>query len=140
MRCTISSLVILLALHPGADAQTFLGKDRLAWMRQLEGDTPAARRAAAFALGKLGVRDGSIFNALLNRLNDPAEDPSVLDMAAASFGNLVLDMSFNASPETQEFVDLLTRLAKENGDARVRRARSMHSELAEFWPNRHVLR
>jgi HEAT repeat protein len=92
-------LLILVLASSAARSQTtqeakFLGKDPFYWIDQLGSPTPRERRAAAFALGKLGAEAHSHFGVpkLVVRLGDQESAPEVRDAAAYALGEIGLDL------------------------------------------------
>jgi HEAT repeat protein len=107
-----------LALAAPAAAQTkFLGKDRSDWHKELAGGDAAARRGAAFALGKLGSdRD---LDPLLKALRD--EDAGVRAAAAAAVGDIAARPNQGTAANWRSASPELIRLLKGDADPRVRR-------------------
>ncbi len=71
-------------------AQDFLGKNAATWMLDLDSPREAARRGAAYALGKLGSGAFSAVPALIKRLKDDTS-PKVRDASAFSLGEIGRD-------------------------------------------------
>src|SRR5947209_95148 len=70
-----------------AQAATFLDRPLGAWARELTDARPAARRAAAFAVGRMGAAGAPAAGDLVVCLRGDPE-PAVRDMAAAALGDL----------------------------------------------------
>ena len=84
----LRSLAILLILTAPVTAQ-FLGRGVAEWSRDLESGDVSKRRAAAFALGKLGPAGAAATDVLKHTLaSDP--DPKVREAAAYSLGEISL--------------------------------------------------
>src|SRR5262245_41297677 len=89
-RATFSALCGLCLLSSAA-ANSFLARDQRDWMKDLSRKDPAARRSAAFALGRMGRDAAGALSELAQRAeNDP--DAGVREMAAAAIGEIALDM------------------------------------------------
>jgi HEAT repeat protein len=98
---------------------TFLGKTTDGWITELKSADPRARRSAAFALGKLGQDAPEVIAALLDPLNDDA-DESVRDMAAIALGDIVARPG--ARVEAEKPVPLLRKLLREARSKQLRRS------------------
>jgi HEAT repeat protein len=72
----------------------FLNKDPVYWMNELRSTKPAARRAAAFALGKLGIAAWRYqgVRPLVEHLTDQEKDTGVRDAAAFALGEIGLGL------------------------------------------------
>jgi HEAT repeat protein len=120
---------VLLAASGIASAQDgrFLGKYPNDWIAQLESKSPSARRAAAFALGKLGTATYTHRGvaALVGRIGEKESEADVRDAAAYALGEVGISLrryhkesatAWNAAGDA-----LLQALGKDE-DARVRRS------------------
>lgn len=86
------ALVSLAAFAPSLPAATFLHKRLTDWRADLESaKQPAARRAAAFALGRLGGLAVSAADALARGVSGDSDD-GVREMAACALGDIALAM------------------------------------------------
>jgi HEAT repeat protein len=123
----VAACLALCALARAQDGR-FLGKDPYHWIDQLKSKSPTARRAAAFALGKLGTaayytRQG--VKPLVECLGERESDAEVRDAAAYSLGEI--GMSLRKYPREGATAwdaaggALMQALARDK-DARVRRS------------------
>ncbi|HMF12504.1 MAG TPA: HEAT repeat domain-containing protein, partial [Gemmataceae bacterium] len=119
--CLVSSGVAV------AQEGTFLGKDPYRWIRQLENDSSSARRAAAFALGKLGTatytHQGT--KPLVDRLGEKEREAEVRDAAAYALGELGLSLrKYRRESDTAWTASsgALLQAVGHDKDARVRRS------------------
>ncbi len=121
-RRTVATCV-LLALGLTAAASTFLDRSLREWLDDLEnGKTAKTRRAAAFAIGRMGVLGVSAVPGLAKRVRDDSE-PAVRDMAAQALGELVLAGGPEAGKRAWENAGtILTRQLNKETDARVKRS------------------
>src|SRR5262249_40467311 len=105
----------------------FLGKDPYHWIDQLKSKSPPARRAAAFALGKLGTATYTHqgVKPLVERLGGQENDAEVRDAAAYALGEIGMGLrkrvresgiSWNVAG------DALLQALREDKDKRVRRS------------------
>ena len=82
------------ALLPASGpAQTFLGKDRSVWVKELSGGSAAGRRSAAFALGKIGSVGDDAVSQLAAVLKD--DNAAVRDAAAFALGDIATGSAQN---------------------------------------------
>jgi HEAT repeat protein len=112
-------------LGPAQEHQ-FLGKNPYYWFDELDSTKPSARRAAAFALGKLGtatVATGGV-RPLVARLSDDNEKPEVRDAAAYALGEIGFMLRQYREWETvwKESSPALFGALAQDKDARVRRS------------------
>ena len=82
----ISSVMCWTMVPEFAQAQTFLGKNESAWVAELEKGNTAARRGAAFALGKLGAPSAV---AVLQKHLRNDSDEWVREASACALGEIV---------------------------------------------------
>src|SRR5262249_31103583 len=77
-----------------AQERLFLGKTPYYWFDELDSAKPSARRAAAFALGKLGIATAATggVRPLVARLSDENEKPEVRDAAAYALGEIAFSL------------------------------------------------
>jgi HEAT repeat protein len=86
-RALLAAGLVLACLPGAARAQQFLGKPMPQWRADLAAEkTPAERRSAAFALGKIGKPAVEALGALAGALND--KDDSVREAAAFAIGEI----------------------------------------------------
>src|SRR5262245_40478679 len=102
-----------------AEEAAFLGRDRDTWAKELRAETAAGRRSAAFALGQLGRGAVLAVSDLVDCLNNPLEEPEVLDMAAFALGDILPHVA-SAEAVWREVQPRLVELAKTSKDAEVR--------------------
>lgn len=100
MRFSLLCLALLITAHMAAaqtGSRTFLGKTAVAWAADLKKDTPAARRSAAYALGKCGSEAAGYVPQLTLLLGD--DDETVCEAAAFAIGEIGIPAGLNALPE-----------------------------------------
>src|SRR5262245_22887564 len=100
MRCLLILLALLTSaslVHAQTGSRTFLGKTVVAWAADLKKDTPAARRSAAYALGKCGTEAAGYVPQLTLLLSD--DDETVREAAAFAIGEIGIPAGLNALPE-----------------------------------------
>lgn len=125
MKCTrvVVGLTLFL-LQPAAGwaqvTDTFLGKPLSAWRNDLDSDSVAVRRSAAFALGKFGVDGDRAVPQLTARLSD--DDDGVRARAASAIGDIVAALSGTGGHHWASVEGPLTRLLREDNNPSVRRA------------------
>jgi HEAT repeat protein len=123
MRPHLLTLATVVAALPAVRAEdagpgrSFLGNSAAVWAKELAEGGPPVRRAAAFALGKLGDTSGGALDHLTNALTDG--EAAVRDAAAFALGEV-------AAAEHEEAVwdraGELLRRSLGDGDGRVRRS------------------
>lgn len=113
------ALVLMISAQTRAEPE-ILGQKESHWLAQARGGEPGARRAAAFALGKLGIDAGPRVVAALTRLLGDG-DTSVRAGAARGLGEIALQLGKGAAPEWPHCEPALIR-AIQDPQARVRRA------------------
>src|SRR5437764_14475808 len=87
IRHLLAAAVVCAAAAPAsAQATKFLGKDRADWAKELGDASPAVRRGAAFALGKIGNEREA--ERLARALRD--DDATVRAAAATALGDIVV--------------------------------------------------
>jgi HEAT repeat protein len=87
LRALLAAGLVLACVPAAARAQQFLGKPMPEWRANLAADkTPAERRSAAFALGKIGEPAKEALGDLAARLGDP--DAGVREAAAFAIGEI----------------------------------------------------
>jgi HEAT repeat protein len=118
-----AACVVAAAGAASADkAGSFLDKSRQDWMRELvDKDSAAKRRAAAFALGKIGAEDNpkAVVRALAGRLRD--DDAGVRDVAASALGDVFTALGETAGAYWSDAGPALQKALKD-ADPRVRRS------------------
>src|SRR5713226_10649204 len=96
MRLKLPALALSLFVCGVAAAQEakFLGKEPYHWMDQLKSQSPRARRAGAFALGKLGTSTYAYrgIARLVERVGAQESDAEVRDAAAYALGEIALSL------------------------------------------------
>jgi HEAT repeat protein len=111
--------------HPAQEAH-FLGKPPLYWLEQLNDRRPGARRAAAFALGKLGAGAYSpqTIRLLAEHAGNQEEDAAVRAAAAQALGELALILrKYTQSKDAwHDCSGTLLQALSTDKDPRVRRA------------------
>jgi len=113
---------VLLAFGLAAAGSDFLGRTLNEWLDDLDrGKTPKARRAAAFALGRMGSLGGRAVPGLAKRVRDD-EEAGVRDMAAQALGEIVLASTSPATRAWEDAGPILRRRLGDEKDARVRRS------------------
>jgi HEAT repeat protein len=99
----------------------FLGKSVDTWRKGLSSRDAAARRSAAFALGRCGAEARAAVLELARRVQtDP--DAGVRDMAASALGDIVRDLKGNAEDVWKTGGGVLVQVLKNDTDERVRRS------------------
>jgi HEAT repeat protein len=86
--------LFVLSATAGAEEKKFLGKGPFEWIDGLKSNKPSVRRAAAFALGKLGT-DAYKYQGvapLLKHIGSDEKDASVRAAAAFALGEIALAM------------------------------------------------
>jgi HEAT repeat protein len=118
-----------LAVGQSAFAQRpqFLGKDPYHWIDQLKDRSPSARRAAAFALGKLGTATYMYrgFKPLAEHVGQRETDAEVRDAAAYALGELGLALRKHHTESATVWEaagDALVQALSQDKDPRVRRS------------------
>ena len=101
-----------------ASAQSFLGKGASTWTQELDRPEEAARRNAAYALGKLGFHAAPAITPLMKRLREDTS-PKVREAAAAALGDVGKETNNPAA--TQNMIPALTQALKD-ADHLVRRS------------------
>src|SRR5262249_20719714 len=92
---TLAAVALFLMAGEFACSQDgkFLGKFPNDWIKQLESKSPSARRAAAFALGKLGTASyHQGIAALAGRLGEGEGEADVRDAAAYALGEIGISL------------------------------------------------
>lgn len=117
MKKLLLAALTAVLLPATAPAQSFLGKPSSAWIAQLSGGTPASRRSAAFALGKIGSTNA--VPKLAATLQD--DDPGVRDAAALALGEIAAISEQNGQVVWNGTGEKLLRLLNEK-DPGVRRS------------------
>jgi HEAT repeat protein len=117
--CGLLAAGLALACLPdGARAQAFLGKPLEDWKKNLDpGKTPAERRSAAFALGKIGAPAQDALGGLTGRLSD--DDAGVREAAAFAIGEICLATT---RPHDEAVKVLCERLMSPKEEPLVRRS------------------
>jgi HEAT repeat protein len=130
MRRTLLLFAAAAVLAPApASAQTtsFLNRKMADWIKDLDkGATPASRRSAAFALGRMGALASFVVPDLARAVRND-RDVGVRDMAAAALGDIVLAMNLTADrddrPKLQwDEAGKTLENALDHPDARLRRS------------------
>jgi HEAT repeat protein len=117
-----------------AQAPSFLGKAQSRWVEELRDAKPEVRRAAAFALGKLGEDAFSALPKLRPVLNSD-KDAGVRESAATAIGDIVAALKNSAalkdsgpqnidasSPYWRDVGEALVKALNNDQEAKVRRA------------------
>jgi HEAT repeat protein len=123
---TLAAVACLLAAGPAhaQKANDFLGKSRRDWLNALANTKAKAedRRAAAFALGKIGAEGDPkpVVKALIARLGD--DDAGVRDAAAAGLADVFTALGDAASNYWPDAGPVLQKRLEKDDDARVRRS------------------
>jgi HEAT repeat protein len=114
-------------------ADVFLEKSASEWMKDLASGKVEARRAAAFALGKLGAQGNTkaIVAGLLKRLRDD-QDAGVRERAAEALGDVFTALEETAAAYWTDAGPTLQKALENDPDARVRR--SCACALGAFGP------
>jgi HEAT repeat protein len=101
----------------------FLDRPLRDWLDDLEkGKTTQSRRAAAFAIGRMGPLGAPGIDSLARRLRDD-DEPLVRDMAAQALGEVVLGSGETVARRAWESAgSILKRRLAEEREARVRRS------------------
>lgn len=126
MRCrrSLVALVLLAAVGPPARAEDpkFLGKAPHQWIEQLKQGKGASRRAAAFALGKLGAEAYRYRGVppLVACLGDP--DTGLRDAAAYALGEIGLAVRKYRTEAWTDAGPALLKALSDDKDPRVRRS------------------
>jgi HEAT repeat protein len=109
-----------------AEEPRFLGKNPKQWVDQLNSEKSSARRAAAFALGKLGMETFTHrgIAPLAERLSEQESDAEVRDAAAYALGEIgqALRTDPERSAATWKAIGWSILQALADQDARVRRS------------------
>src|SRR6266542_3356314 len=116
MRNLLLLLAAAVVMAPAAPAQTFLGKAKPDWLKDLASDKSDTQRSAAFALGKLGDGSTETLTALTGALGN--QSPAVRDAAAFALGEIALPFP---TAVWQKAGVALRRLLRDS-DKRVRRS------------------
>lgn len=126
-------LIALLGLPAGLFAQStkFLNKPALDWARDLTDKQASVRRAAAFALGRLGS-DALLAAPDLARCLKEDKEGSVRDMAAAGLGDIARALGNSSRGLWADAGPALSQ-ALRDGDPRVRRSAAYG--LGSFGPS-----
>jgi HEAT repeat protein len=98
----------------------FLGRQTVAWSRELSDSQPAVRRSAAFALGRIGSGALTAAPELANSLRDP--DSGVRAMSAEALGDIVLALHGGGLSVWEAAGPTLEKALAEDSDPRVRAA------------------
>ncbi|MBY0230082.1 MAG: HEAT repeat domain-containing protein, partial [Gemmataceae bacterium] len=126
------TLAALLLLVPAASASTFLDRSLGEWLADLEsGKTPKVRRAAAFALSRMGLLGRDAVAGLAKRARDD-DDASVRDMAAQALGEIVLASPGHVGVLWDRAGSILEKRCREEKDPRAKR--SLVYALGSFGP------
>lgn len=123
-RCLLAlALLNCLAAAPRLGATTFLHKRLSDWLQDLSRSSrPAARRSAAFALGRLGPLAAFALEDLERALRND-RDPGVRDMAAAAIGDIVGSLRHYTPKREWELAgETLERALRTETDPRIRRS------------------
>jgi HEAT repeat protein len=126
MRRRLPVLLALLSLAtaaPPSPASSFLHKSLADWRRDLEaGKSPAARRSAAFALGRIGPLAAFAIDELARALRRDGDD-GVREMAACAIGDIVVGIKhYRPDREWEVAGAALQEALAKDGSPRVRRA------------------
>jgi HEAT repeat protein len=116
MRHFIAVLVFFAGLTDAfaqSSGQRFLNKSAHGWRQDLKSSSAAARRSAAFALGKLGAEGTAFIDDLVRVLSD--RDESVREAATVALGEI-------GALAAAEAVAPLTRLLESDSSPAVRRS------------------
>jgi HEAT repeat protein len=109
-----------------AQEPRFLDRDPYYWIDELKSPKSSARRAAAFALGKLGAATFAFqgLRPLVDRLTDKESDAEVRDSAAFALGEigLALRKYRESAVAWREASGALLQALGQDKDARVRRS------------------
>jgi HEAT repeat protein len=108
----LMAVLTISLLSATAPAQGFLGKDSSAWIKELSGDSAAARRSAAFALGKIGST--TAVPQLAAALQDA--DPAVRDAAAFALGEIAGSSAQNGRDVWDGAKEQLLKLLADNNE------------------------
>jgi HEAT repeat protein len=123
MRCTLLTLAASAVLGTAAFDQgtSFLGRPMNDWVNDLSDAKPELRRAAAFALGKIGAQADSqkIIDALTHSLSD--RDRDVRDYSASGLGDVLTAHSDQAATYWAKAGPALQKALKD-ADPHVRRS------------------
>lgn len=120
MRVPLLALATVVAALPAVRAEparSFLGKSAAEWAKELAEGGPPERRAAAFALGKLGDTSGGALDHLTNALTDG--EAAVRDAAAFALGEVA---AAGHEEAVWDRAGVLLRRSLGDGDWRVRRS------------------
>jgi len=97
-RALVTAGLLLVGLTPASAEPEALGRREAQWLAQAAAPGPAERRAAAFALGKLGLDAGPrVVPALAKLLADA--DTSVRSNAARALGEIAGQLGKGAAPD-----------------------------------------
>jgi HEAT repeat protein len=113
----LTAAVLVLALADDASAQAFLKKNAKEWAAQLQNEKPAARRSAAFALGKLG-QYAAVGLPDLQALYPKEQDASVREAIVTAIGS-ILSATGAVDPQIEK---LLIEALQRDSDKLVRRS------------------